>query len=207
MRRFMMHRAVDETGVSGAGYIADGVAFDDGTVVVRWRTATPGTTMFASLEHAQAVHGHGGKTAFVFHDDAGPIVWLCCMCFADMDIPANHCFQCGSGGSAIPMSASLLRLVQRHDEQRLESLAKKEAELRALRAVALAVAGPYALGLSVERFTSREGHAYASARCGATIYSGEPEAGETDEAFLRRVGPTCALDPARVLRVLSELPK
>lgn len=33
---FKMHRSGDESGVSGTGYILEGVKFSDGTVVIRW---------------------------------------------------------------------------------------------------------------------------------------------------------------------------
>lgn len=196
-RRFMMLRRVDETGVSGVGHVADGVVFEDGTVVVRWRTATPGTTSFASLEHAKAVHGHDGKTVFEFHDDDAPVVWLCCLCFSDMDIPVNHCFQCGAGGSAIAMSKSQLDYVQRHDKHRLESLRKCHDELRVLRRVAIATHGPAALGLSVERFTDGS---VMGIRSGDTVLSGRPRDGEEIDDFLRREGEHCPLDPAQVER-------
>lgn len=61
-RMFEMHRKIDETGVSGTGHVADGVEFADGTCVLRWKTSTPGTTVFATREHMMKVHGHDGKT-------------------------------------------------------------------------------------------------------------------------------------------------
>lgn len=204
MRRFMMLRRVDETGVSGTGHIADGVLFEDGTVVVRWRTATPGTTVFQSLEHAQAVHGHGGKTVFEFHDWKEPIVWLCCMCFSDMDLPINHCFQCGAGGSAVPMSKVQLEQIQRHDKDRLDAIERCHEELRALRRVAIDVHGPTALGLEVSRFRGSDGDEYVSIRRGNTLFGVRPEAGESDDAFLRRAGERCTLDPEHVRRLHAE---
>lgn len=209
MRRFMMLRRIDETGVSGTGHIADGVLFEDGKVVIRWRTATPGTTLFDSLEHAKAVHGHDGKTVFEFHDDAPSttekLVWLCVMCFSDMDIPLNHCHQCGSGGTAVPMSKSQLEAVQRHDQDRLDSLRKKEAELAALRRVALDRYGPTALGLSVDRWKNSEGEEQVSGvRVGRTTHCSKPADGETDLTFMLRVGETAALDPEHVRKVHAE---
>lgn len=205
MRRFMMLRRVDETGVSGTGHIADGVVFDDGTTVVRWRTATPGLTSFATLDHAKAVHGHDGKTTFEFHDDDAPTMWLCCMCFADMDLPVNHCFQCGGGGTAVAMSRSQLDQIQRHDKDRLDALQKCHTELRALRRVAIDVHGPSALGLAVSRFTSQAtGEEFVSIRRGDTSYGVRPEPGESDADFLKRAGESCALDPDHVRRVHAE---
>lgn len=205
MRRFMMLRRVDETGVSGIGHIADGVLFEDGTVVVRWRTKTPGTTMFASLEHARAVHGHDGQTTFEFHDWEGPIAWLCCMCFSDMDIPVNHCFQCGSGGTAVPMSKIYLEQIQVHDRQRIESNDKLRVELAALRRIVIDTYGPTALGLSVERWKDLEGNERIQGiRRGNTTFCVRPGDGESDEAFLRREGERCELDPAHIRSLHAE---
>jgi len=66
VKTFTLNRVVDETGVSGTGNVAQGVVFDDGTCVLRWLTATPGTTVFASVEAMLEVHGHGGKTKMVY---------------------------------------------------------------------------------------------------------------------------------------------
>lgn len=69
MRAFLMVRDEDETGISGTGVVAEGVEFLDGTVVIRWQTHGDdhhSTVVWASLADAQAIHGHGGKTRFVF---------------------------------------------------------------------------------------------------------------------------------------------
>lgn len=62
MRRFVLHRGVDVTGVSGAGDIAEGVVFNDGTVVLRWGGPHASTVIWPSLGDAMAVHGHDGRT-------------------------------------------------------------------------------------------------------------------------------------------------
>jgi hypothetical protein len=61
-----LHRDQDVTGVSGTGVVADGVEFDDGTVVIRWRGERPSTVVWEDLSAAEAVHGHVGATRFVF---------------------------------------------------------------------------------------------------------------------------------------------
>jgi hypothetical protein len=67
-RRFDLVRAVDETGISGTGKVAEGCAFSDGTVVIRWRGDYSSTVVWATLADAIAVHGHGGLTQVVFID-------------------------------------------------------------------------------------------------------------------------------------------
>lgn len=115
MKRFEMHRREDDTGISGTGHIADGVVFDDGLVVIHWRTATPGTTVFSSLDDARAVHGHEGKTGFVFRDQAQkdePEIFFCSMCFATCDI-AYHCFNCGAGGTNVSIPQGHAELIRK----------------------------------------------------------------------------------------------
>lgn len=74
MRRFLLWRKQDPTGVSGTGIVAEGCEFGDGTVVVRWRGETATTTMHASMESVRQVHLHGGATRMLFCDtsDDGP---------------------------------------------------------------------------------------------------------------------------------------
>jgi len=70
VRLFELHRDEDPTGVSGPGIVASGVEFDDGTVVIRWRSEHASTVVWDSIHDAVAVHGHVGRTRFVFlgHD-------------------------------------------------------------------------------------------------------------------------------------------
>lgn len=65
-RLFYLERHEDVSGVSGTGTVADGVEFDDGTVVIHWRGDDRSTVVWASIEAAERVHGHDGKTSFVW---------------------------------------------------------------------------------------------------------------------------------------------
>src|SRR5690625_1707391 len=67
MRTFHLQRDEDETGVSGTGVVANGVIFPDGTVAMRWATATSSTAVYDSIDAVRAIHGHSGKTAIVTH--------------------------------------------------------------------------------------------------------------------------------------------
>jgi hypothetical protein len=65
MRCFELHRETDVSGVSGTGFVAEGVEFRDGTVVVRWLPspkAEPTTVVHPNIANIQALHGHGGST-------------------------------------------------------------------------------------------------------------------------------------------------
>ena len=63
---FWLQRHVDETGVSGTGFVAEGVQFTDGAVVIRWHGLHASTVVWDSLDDAMFVHGHDGKTTVVW---------------------------------------------------------------------------------------------------------------------------------------------
>lgn len=65
-RLFHLQRHTDISGVSGCGRVADGVLWPDGTATIRWRGNRPSTVHWDTLDHAQAIHGHGGATSIVF---------------------------------------------------------------------------------------------------------------------------------------------
>jgi len=65
---FCLVRETDVSGVSGTGIVADGVAFPDGTVALRWRGGNPTSVVFHDngIESVEAIHGHGGATHIVW---------------------------------------------------------------------------------------------------------------------------------------------
>lgn len=81
-RHFEMHRDRDVSGVSGEGVVAEGwqydqpmtIRFPDGAVlelepgwcVIRWGGKHRSTVFWPSFADAEAVHGHGGATRFVW---------------------------------------------------------------------------------------------------------------------------------------------
>lgn len=68
-RRFKLVRVHDHSGVSGTGLVAYGVEFGDGVAVTRWLADVAQTCVWASIEHIEAVHGHGGDTEVVYLDE------------------------------------------------------------------------------------------------------------------------------------------
>ncbi len=70
-RRFRLVRDRDITGISGTGDVAEGVLFSDGAVAIRWSGVRPSTVVWSCLADAEAIHGHGGATRFVWLDEAG----------------------------------------------------------------------------------------------------------------------------------------
>lgn len=80
MRRFVLRRSIDATGISGTGDVAEGVRFSDGTAVIRWSTGEHrSTVIWSSVEAAEAVHGHNGATRVHWLDAAPESVTLLSM--------------------------------------------------------------------------------------------------------------------------------
>jgi hypothetical protein len=71
MRRFVLNRDEDLSGVSGTGIVAEGVVFSDGTTVLRWLTFRRSTAIYDRVEDVVAVHGHGGTTQLQYLDHTG----------------------------------------------------------------------------------------------------------------------------------------
>lgn len=69
MRRFVLDRAVDETGVSGTGTVCEGVQFSDGKVALRWIVGDHrSTVMWDDIDSVLAIHGHNGATTLRWID-------------------------------------------------------------------------------------------------------------------------------------------
>jgi hypothetical protein len=69
MRRFVLRRSHDVTGVSGVGDVAEGIQFTDGTAVIRWTTGEHrSTVIWPDVDSAEKVHGHGGNTVVAWID-------------------------------------------------------------------------------------------------------------------------------------------
>jgi hypothetical protein len=62
---FHLERDEDETGVSGIGYVAEGIIFSNGKVVLSWLTEATSLAVYENMLHLEAIHGHGGKTRIV----------------------------------------------------------------------------------------------------------------------------------------------
>jgi hypothetical protein len=73
MRRFVMRREFDCSGVSGTGVVLEGVAFSTGVVVIHWLTPPPrgSISVFDSIEQFLSIHVRphpSNRTVLEFED-------------------------------------------------------------------------------------------------------------------------------------------
>jgi hypothetical protein len=69
VRRFVLMRDTDVTGVSGSGLVVWGCMWPDGRVAYRWNSRTSTTVSADSIEDVIAIHGHDGATRLVWVDN------------------------------------------------------------------------------------------------------------------------------------------
>lgn len=69
MRRFVLLRNHDVSGVSGTGIVAQGVQFSDGMVALKWLREPGAVAIYTSLEDMLSVHGHNGHTKVLWEDE------------------------------------------------------------------------------------------------------------------------------------------
>jgi hypothetical protein len=71
MIMFRLYRHRDKTGVSGTGYVAEGMITSYGIVMMQWFGPHGGVGVFNNKEDMLAVHGHDGDTVMEFSDYTG----------------------------------------------------------------------------------------------------------------------------------------
>ncbi|MFF4777537.1 hypothetical protein ACFY05_32240 [Microtetraspora fusca] len=70
MRRFILVRDVDVSGISGEGTVVWGIEFPDGVCAYRWNSAWKTTCIADSIADIIKIHGHEGATRLVWLDTA-----------------------------------------------------------------------------------------------------------------------------------------
>ena len=68
IRRFILNRIEDETGISGISIVVEGVQFSRGKVALTWLTQFTSIVIYDGMEQVEAIHGHGGKTRIEWVD-------------------------------------------------------------------------------------------------------------------------------------------
>lgn len=79
VRTGVIHRLEDASGVSGTGVVADFAEYPSDRVIMEWRNDEnpdlsfddTGLDVRPSMEAAVGIHGHGGRTEFVY--DSGEV--------------------------------------------------------------------------------------------------------------------------------------
>ena len=68
MRRFVLNRLEDESGISGTGIVAEGIQFSTGKCAMGWLTSVSSIAIYNSIEELEFIHGHAGMTQLVWID-------------------------------------------------------------------------------------------------------------------------------------------
>ncbi|MEK7135397.1 MAG: hypothetical protein AAB780_01695 [Patescibacteria group bacterium] len=68
VKRFVLERAKDHSGVSGTGIVAQGCEFANGKVVISWLTPMSSVSVFDSISVLEEIHGHEGSTKVVWEE-------------------------------------------------------------------------------------------------------------------------------------------
>lgn len=68
MRRFVLNRKQDISGVSGTGIVAEGVVFTNGKVAVSWLTQYTSIVIYDTITHVEAIHLHNGATEIIYSE-------------------------------------------------------------------------------------------------------------------------------------------
>jgi len=69
LRRFLLLRREDPTGVSGTGIVAEGALLSDGRCVLHWLGEVGSINIYRNDEEMMEVHGHCGKTVILWCQD------------------------------------------------------------------------------------------------------------------------------------------
>lgn len=71
MKRFVLERTEDMSGLSGVGIVAEGVQFSNGQVVIHWLSQLEAINVYANTLVLEKLHGHGGRTVVRWLDTEG----------------------------------------------------------------------------------------------------------------------------------------
>jgi hypothetical protein len=69
LKKFVLQRIDDESGISGTGYVAVGVMFPSGHCTMEWTTDVKSIGYYQSIADLEKIHGHAGKTRVVWIEE------------------------------------------------------------------------------------------------------------------------------------------
>ena len=62
MKLFKLYRKVDITGISGVGYVAEGVIFENNKVILCWYGKVSSIVVYDNLEDMKSIISHNNNT-------------------------------------------------------------------------------------------------------------------------------------------------
>lgn len=68
MRRFLLRRMKDTSGVSGLGVVAEGIEWSNGRITLRWTSQMEAENSYGNAKVLVQLHGHGGDTVVEWID-------------------------------------------------------------------------------------------------------------------------------------------
>lgn len=68
LRRFVLRRVEDVSGMSGTGYVAEGIEFSNGQVAMTWLSSHTSIAFHHNIKEVETIHGHEGRTTIVWID-------------------------------------------------------------------------------------------------------------------------------------------
>lgn len=68
LRRFVLERTEDVSGMSGTGLVAEGIEFSNGQVAMTWLSSHTSITFHHNIKEVETIHGHCGRTTVVWID-------------------------------------------------------------------------------------------------------------------------------------------
>ncbi len=66
IKKFKLFRKKDATGISGEGYVAEGIIFSNGKCALSWLTVNSSIAIYDNIVILEAIHGHEGKTVIEY---------------------------------------------------------------------------------------------------------------------------------------------
>lgn len=67
-KRFWLVRDEDVSGISGIGYVAEGIEWTNGMATVSWLGTYHSIETVMNIHTIEALHSHGGRTKVVWED-------------------------------------------------------------------------------------------------------------------------------------------
>ena len=68
MKKFILNRVEDESGISGTGIVAEGIEFSNGKCAICWTTRYSSIAVYDNIKELEMIHGHDGSTIVVWID-------------------------------------------------------------------------------------------------------------------------------------------